>query len=128
MPERQKASATENSFLERLAHEIGAAANARQIYGDAVERDGVTVIPVARAVYGFGGGTGANKNAETGGGGGGGAVLAPVGYIEIKNGTARFRPARDPLAYAALAAAVAPLVVFTARRLVKLFGRRDAKR
>lgn len=118
---QQKAIETkEMSFIERLAHQIGITANAKCIYADPVERDGVTVIPVAKAVYGFGGGSG-RKDSEEGGGGGGGAALTPVGYIEIKNGATRFRPTRDAVVYAALIAAVAPLVVFTIWRLSKAF-------
>jgi hypothetical protein len=32
-----------------------------------------------------------------GGGGGGGGSAVPVGYIEISNGSAVFKPIRDPL-------------------------------
>lgn len=83
---------TESSFIERLAHQLGTAANAKYIYAEPVERDDVTVIPVAKAVYGFGGGSGSGKNeGEEGSGGGGGVAIKPVGYIEMKNGETRFR-------------------------------------
>ncbi|MGB7208536.1 MAG: GerW family sporulation protein [Pyrinomonadaceae bacterium] len=80
----------ENSFIERLANQLGIAANARYIYAEAVERDGVTVIPVAKVAYAFGGGAG-KKDGEEGSGGGGGVSITPVGYIEMKNGETRFR-------------------------------------
>lgn len=119
MSGQQKAfEKTEISFVERLAHQLGITANAKYIYAEPIERDGVTVIPVAKAVYGFGGGTGKKEN-EQGGGGGGGAVLTPVGYIEIKDGATRFRPTRDPIVYVSVIAAVAPLVMFTVWRLTK---------
>jgi uncharacterized spore protein YtfJ len=121
MSGQQKALANnENSFIERLAHQLGITANAKFIYAEPVERDGVTVIPAARAVYGFGGGSG-RKDSEKGSGGGGGVALTPVGYIEIKNGETRFRPARDPVIYLLLAAAAAPLLAFTVRRLTRMF-------
>src|SRR5690349_4899411 len=73
----------ESSFVEGLAYQLGMTANARNIYGDPIERDGVTVIPVAQAAYGFGGGSGRGKKehgevAGEGSGGGGGTMLIPV--------------------------------------------------
>lgn len=114
------------SFIERLAQKIGITANAKYIYGEPVERDGVTVITVAQAVYGFGGGSGTDKGSEGAGGGGGGAVVKPVGYIEIKNGKTRFRPTRDPLA---LIAAFTPLLIFTVWGLAKILpkNKRETK-
>lgn len=92
--QRQSLEKTEDSFVERLAHQLGITANARHIYGEPIERDGVTVIAVAKAVYGFGGGRGKEEGQE-GSGGGGGVVLTPVGYIEMKNGETRFRRTVD---------------------------------
>jgi uncharacterized spore protein YtfJ len=90
-------------FVERLAHMLGVEANASHIFAPPVGRNGITVIPVAKARYGFGGG-GGQKRGE-GGGGGGGAVITPAGYIEISRDGTRYRPIRDPLIV--LAAAVA---------------------
>jgi len=80
-------------FIGAMAEKLGAAARAATIFGDAVERDGITVIPVAKARWGFGGGVGRRKD-EDGAGGGGGALVTPVGFIELKNGEAEFRPIR----------------------------------
>ena len=80
-------------FIGGMAEKLGAAARAATIFGDPVERDGVTVIPVARARWGFGGGVG-RRNDEDGAGGGGGAQVSPIGFIELKNGQAEFRPIR----------------------------------
>ena len=44
--------------VERLAELVGGAAGASSVFGAAVERDGVTIVPVARARWGFGGGSG----------------------------------------------------------------------
>ncbi|MET8446816.1 spore germination protein GerW family protein [Streptomyces sp. NPDC005209] len=90
---------TSVTLLERLADKLGARASAAAVYGEPVTRDGVTVIPVARVGFGFGGGTGREigtaKTAE-GGGGGGGLEARPLGFIEIKDGTAVYKPIRDP--------------------------------
>ena len=45
-------AAPSNSMVERLAQILSNSASARTIYSTPVERDGVTVIPVARAYYG----------------------------------------------------------------------------
>jgi hypothetical protein len=46
------------SMLERLGQQLSTTATAQAVYGTPVERDGITVIPVARVRYGFGGGGG----------------------------------------------------------------------
>lgn len=83
-----------SSLVERLAQQLGSSVTAQTIYGTPVEHGGVTVIPVARAVYGFGGGGGQKTGEAEGSGGGAGVSLTPVGYIELKDGTSRFRRIR----------------------------------
>lgn len=114
----------ESSFIVQLAHELGIVANAKHIYGEPIERDGLTVIPVAKVGYGFGGG-GGKKEKEEGVGGGGGLGMMPVGYIEIKNGETRFRPTRDPLAFVPVILAAAPLILVTVWKITKLFTRKE---
>lgn len=121
-------------LLERMADQLGGKASVRAAYGEPVVGDGVTVIPVARVGFGFGGGTGsgpartrARDNGQPGvsegGGGGGGAEARPLGFIEIKDKAARYRPIRDPwtdvvVPLAVLAVAIiAPKVVRAAARL-----------
>jgi uncharacterized spore protein YtfJ len=82
-------AATED-LTTRLAERFGKAARADAVFGAPVEREGVTVIPVARARYGFGAGSG-----DEGSGGGGGMMVAPVGWIELSNGGSRFKPLRS---------------------------------
>jgi len=88
------------TFLERLANRVGINSKVSTIFGDPVERDGITVIPVARVSWGFGGGAGSGSNpgqsqVGEGSGGGGGTMVYPVGYIELKNGRATFYPIYD---------------------------------
>lgn len=78
-------------FIRTMAEKLGAAARAATIYGEPVERNGITVIPVAKVRWGFGGGAG-QRNDGDGAGGGGGAQVSPVGFIEISQGRAEFRP------------------------------------
>lgn len=93
--------------LNALADRLGGRASAKAVFGDPIEREGVTVIPVARVRFGFGGGGGGgmgkfHEDLEEapemgeGGGGGGGMMASPVGYIEITRDGARFEPIRDP--------------------------------
>jgi hypothetical protein len=79
----------------KLAERVGRHAGVRAIFGDPVERDGVTVIPVGRVRWAFGGGGGQGGPNEQqqgeGAGGGGGVMSEPVGYIEIAGGSATYR-------------------------------------
>ncbi|SNC66043.1 Sporulation protein YtfJ (Spore_YtfJ) [Hymenobacter gelipurpurascens] len=88
-------SAAATSLPERLAQQLGSSVSAQTIYGTPVERDGITIIPVARAIYGFGGGGGSKANEGEGSGGGAGVALTPIGYIELTDGKSRFRPIRS---------------------------------
>jgi uncharacterized spore protein YtfJ len=60
-------------LVERLAEKIGSSARAAAVFGETVERDGVTVIPVAKARWGFGGGDGGPGGGRRPGRGGRGA-------------------------------------------------------
>lgn len=87
-------------FIGTMAEKLGAVARAATVFGEPVERDGITVIPVAKARWGFGGGAGQSKKGddskhEEGAGGGGGVQVTPVGFIEIRNDAATFRPIRN---------------------------------
>jgi len=113
-------------ILERLAEKLGSKASVSAVFGEPVARAGITIIPVARVGFGFGGGLGrGGRQSEIaqGGGGGGGASAAPVGYIEIKDGNAVFKPIRDPLVDV-----VVPLITlvagFAAPRLLRRLLRR----
>lgn len=101
---REQASrvAAGHGFTEHLAERVGATARASAVFGDPVEREGVTVIPVARAKWGFGGGSG-GREGEEGAGGGGGTSVRPVGYIELHAGEARFRHISNRTQIAAVA-------------------------
>ncbi len=120
--EQTAENSSQTNFIERLARTLSVEATAAHIFGAPVERDGVTIIPVAKARYGFGGGGGARAG-ESGSGGGGGAVINPAGYIEIANGSARFRPIRDPLTLIPALAAGGALALLAARALAKLLRR-----
>lgn|GEM_PF-6813597 len=72
-------------FLDRMAERLGAAAGVKSAYGEPVERDGVTVIPVAKVAWGFGGGdsSGTPHPARRKGGGPGGGGDSDGGHLRI---------------------------------------------
>jgi uncharacterized spore protein YtfJ len=67
------------------------AVNARRIYGDPIEQDGVTVVPAA-VVFG---GTGGGGDAEGDGGAGFGLIGRPAGAYVIRGGEVTWKPAVD---------------------------------
>lgn len=79
-------------FGHVLTDKVATTATARNVYGDPVEKDGVTVIPVAKVGW-MAVGSDTEQGASRGGGG---VNVKPVGYVEIKGGRARFRPIFDP--------------------------------
>lgn len=91
--------------VERLAERVGASVHATAVFGQPVERGGITVIPVAKASWGFGGGSGGEAGKE-GVGGGGGGFVSPLGYIEVHESGADFKRIRDPRPAVAVAAAI----------------------
>ena len=86
-----------DELLATLAERLGGRFDASNVFGTPVERDGVTVIPVATIRFGIGGGGGSDPRKGQGGEGGGGAGTASAaGYIELKDGRSRFVPAVHP--------------------------------
>lgn len=112
----------QDGLLDRLAQRLGGSASTTTVFGGPVERGDVTVIPVARAAYGFGGGTG-TKGSEEGSGGGGGVRVAPVGFIEIRPGVVQYRPIRDWAVLIPALAAGAAAALVAARGLARLLRR-----
>ncbi|QDQ10995.1 GerW family sporulation protein [Streptomyces spectabilis] len=78
-------------LLEQLADKLGGRAPGTLVFGESVVSQGVTVIPVARIGFGFGGDTGQEAGVV-----GGGVEARPLGFIEIKEGRTRYKPIRDP--------------------------------
>jgi uncharacterized spore protein YtfJ len=95
--------------VDRMWKGVRDAITAKRVYGDPVERDGVTVIPAAAVRGGSGGG----GDSEGNGGGGFGVMARPIGAYVIQNGRVSWRPAVDLNRVLLLAAA---LVYLLARR------------
>jgi uncharacterized spore protein YtfJ len=132
-----------DGFVERMAERVGGKASVRAVFGDPIERNGLTIIPVAKVRWGFGGGAGRGPIAMgpgtaegmtevealgddgmsgSGTGGGGGVTADPVGYLEIGPEGATFRPivpAMPSPGFLLAAGATAALVLRGLARLVR---------
>jgi uncharacterized spore protein YtfJ len=117
----QEASALTDELLQRIGETVGDKAKASTIFGEPVEREGITVIPVAKAKFGFGGGGGEGKQGP-GHGGGGGAAVSPLGYIELHDGAAQFKRIPRP-ADLLVVVATASLLALVLTRLSVEFQR-----
>jgi uncharacterized spore protein YtfJ len=109
-----------NDLLERIGQTVGDRAQASAIFGEPVEREGVTVVPVAKARFAFGGGGGGGTREEREGfgrGGGGGVAVTPIGYIEVRDENSSFKRISTSADLLALVAA-ASLALIAIRRLV----------
>jgi uncharacterized spore protein YtfJ len=67
------------------------AMSVRRVFGDPLEKDGVTIIPVAKVAGGGGGG----EDTQSNGGAGFGLSSRPVGALVIRDGKVGWRPAFD---------------------------------
>lgn len=104
-------------FIERAPDVL----TVRRVFGDPIERDGVTVIPAAK-VRG-GGGSGSGPNGE-GGGGGFGVSASPAGVYVIKGGTVRWEPALDLSRTIFMGQIVVIVALLTIRSIVKAVTKR----
>ncbi|MEW6143462.1 MAG: spore germination protein GerW family protein [Thermodesulfobacteriota bacterium] len=101
---------TIKDFFDSLSERIHAGASVKAVYGDPIEAQGKTIIPVAKVMYGFGGGYGDQRSDKKegldreGGGAGAGVRAKPVGVIEVTEEDTRFIPCTSGRKIAALLA------------------------
>ncbi len=127
--ERSTRTGAADRFIERLVDRIGGQAGVSAVFGAPIERDGLTIVPVARVRWAFGGGAGGSQGPEepvAGAGGGGGVSADPLGFIEIGGGTAKFRATAGlPSPFFILASGLTAVMVF--RAIARLAASRPAK-
>jgi uncharacterized spore protein YtfJ len=128
MPENgeayEDAQAAAESFgadiVHKLADRIGAHAGAGAVFGDPVERGSITIIPVAKSMWGSGAGSGDSVEDGSGAGGGGGAMSRPLGYIEVTDQGATFVPLQQPWQDVKVILAWAVVVLVASRAIDRL--------
>ncbi|WP_202910539.1 spore germination protein GerW family protein [Hymenobacter sediminis] len=92
---------TAQESLQSFTNEFMRNAGVRTVFGEPIVLPYATVVPVARVVYGLGGGFGVGKRpakagegegeaAGSGGGFGGGALAFPAGVLDIRPKRTRF--------------------------------------
>jgi len=81
--------------VEELMERCGDHLNVRRVFGEPVERDGVTVIPVAVVMGAGGGGSAPGEDEDCGEGSGFGMCARAIGVYTIQDGKVRFVPAVD---------------------------------
>jgi uncharacterized spore protein YtfJ len=83
-------------IIERLADSLGAKARVDAVFGEPIRQGDMTIVPVARVRWGFGGGGGTSEapgdEPASGSGAGGGVLADPAGHLEIGPMGATFRP------------------------------------
>ncbi|MDE3113834.1 MAG: hypothetical protein KGK34_12910, partial [Chloroflexota bacterium] len=95
LTEASKPTTVTSSFLE-MVESAKDVMTVRRVYGEPIEKDGVTIIPAATVRGGGGGGMGEGPRGQGGGWGGGFATTAkPAGAFVIKDGVVKWSPAID---------------------------------
>ncbi len=115
-------------FIRSVMDKLQSNANVKTVYGDPVETQEKTIIPVARIAYGFGGGfgeghkdrkeTAADDLGGEGGGGGSGLMVRPIGVVEVTKEKTEFVALRSNKKLLQ-AAAVGGVIALILRRLLR---------
>jgi uncharacterized spore protein YtfJ len=91
----------------------------KRVFGEPIERDGLTVLPAASVRGGGGGGGGGDNEGGQGGGTGFGLSARPVGAYVIRDGEVTWRPAIDLTKVILGGQVVALVAMLTFRSVVK---------
>ena len=119
--------------LEHLYDKMEGTANAAVAFAPPQKHDDLVVIPVANVGWRFGSGSGTSRQkeqreAQRGMGVGGTMSVSPVGFIEVKDGIARFRPIFTPDAILKMQIVGGLMALGMIRGLRLLFERRPVRK
>lgn len=92
----------------------------KRVYGDPIEKNGVTLIPAAKLSGGAGGG----GDSENNGGGGFGLRARPVGAYVIRGNEVTWEPAIDVTRMATLGIVAGIVSLLVLRSIVKALAKR----
>lgn len=112
---------------EELLERARDALSGQRVFGDPVERDGVTVIPAASVRGGGGGGVGEDVEGQQGMGGGFGLLARPTGAYVLQGGRVRWQPALDVNRLLTAIANLTIAVLFYRWRLAAIRARRGGE-
>jgi uncharacterized spore protein YtfJ len=96
------------------------AMSVKRVYGDPIEREGLTIVPAA-AVRGGGGGGG---DAQNNGGGGFGLTARPVGVFIVKGSDVEWEPAVDVNRISMMGIAAGIVALLVLRSIVRSLASR----
>ena len=105
--------------VEQLMERARDTLTVTRVFGEPYERDGLTVIPVARVGGGGGGGEGQEEGGSAGTGGGFGMSARPAGVYVLSGGRVRWEPAIDVNRIVVGAQVVALVALLVVRSIVK---------
>jgi uncharacterized spore protein YtfJ len=119
--------------LEQLYDKMEGSAKATVAFAPPQKHNDLVVIPVASVGWRFGSGTGTSRQkeqreAQRGMGVGGTMSVSPVGFIEVKEGTARFQPIFTPDTILKMQIIGGLIALGMIRGFRLLFGRRPVKK
>jgi len=92
----------------------------KRVYGDPIEREGLTIVPAADVRGGGGGGS----DSENNGGGGFGLSARPVGVYIVKDGQVQWEPAIDVSRISILGLITGIVALLVLRSIVKAIASR----
>jgi uncharacterized spore protein YtfJ len=101
-----------------LVSNAGDTITVRRVFGEPIERNGVTLIPAAAVRGGAGGGDGESPDGS-GMGGGFGVSARPVGAYQIKGDEVTWVPAADTTRVIVLAQVVAIIALLVIRSVMR---------
>lgn len=105
--------------VQELTDGVRDALTVQRVFGEPYERNGLTVIPVAKVQGGGGGGQGEEAGGNTGVGGGFGLSARPMGVYVISGDRVRWEPALDINRIVLGAQVVAVVALLTARSITR---------
>ena len=117
---------------QRLLAQARDVMTVKQVYGEPIEKDGVTILPVAKVMGGGGGGSSSRRGGEDGNepapggadaGGGFGFRAKPAGVYVIKDGNVSWQPAMDLNRVILGGQLVAIVLFFVIRSIVGVLAR-----
>jgi uncharacterized spore protein YtfJ len=109
------------AVMDKVVEGVRDSATVRKVYGDPIEKDGMTIIPAAAVMGGGGGGEGEGPEQQGVGQGAGYGVRArPIGEYVVRNGDVEWKPSVDVTRVAVAGIALAAVIALTVRAI---FGR-----